>query len=46
VLAAVPELREPESVQPSFARWYRHEQPKTPPPITTARDRSGITGRA
>src|SRR3954465_3593783 len=25
-----------ESVQPSFARWFRTEHPPTPPPITTA----------
>src|SRR6056297_765818 len=24
------------SVQPSFARWYKIEQPMTPPPMTTA----------
>src|SRR5207302_8346818 len=33
-----------ESVHPSFARWYRVEQPITPPPITTARARPGSTG--
>src|SRR3954468_1949023 len=32
-----------ESVQPSFARWYRTEQPMTPPPMTTALARSGTT---